>query len=270
MPTIQRDGRAIAYDAVGQGPCVLMVHSFLCDRKQFRHQVAALRMRWRVISVDMRGHGDSGDADQPFTLYDLVDDLLAVLDAERVRSAVWVGSSVGGMLAMRAAIRHPERVSALVLMNTEARPETLFGAVTFGVLRLTLLLVGAQRLARLQLTKFLGRTTMREQPALVEELCQQFKAARVASVAEGMLTLIRRDDLFPSLGDIECPSLVITGDEDRAMPRSASLEIARRIPRAELQVLPRCGHLSSLEAPQAVNQALLEFLGRIEVAPRAA
>jgi pimeloyl-ACP methyl ester carboxylesterase len=79
MPKILRNGLAIAYDVVGSGPWVVMTHSFLCERSMFRAQVAALQTRFRVINVDLRGHGESGDSTQPFTLYDLVDDVLAVL-----------------------------------------------------------------------------------------------------------------------------------------------------------------------------------------------
>lgn len=267
MPIIQRDGLPVAYDCAGTGPCVVLTHSLGCDRSMFSRQVAALGLRHRVINIDLRGHGGSGDPLQPFSLYDLVDDVLAVLDAERVDSAVWIGLSMGGLLAMRAALRHPERVRALVLMNTMAGAETFLGTLELGALRWFLLTWGSGPLVSPQVRTVLGKTSLRERPDVRAQMTRMFRAARARSIAEVMRTLMHRDDVRRALGGIACPTLVITGAEDRALPIVHSQEIARRIPRAELVVLPRCGHQSALEVPEAVNQALLTFLNRLDLHP---
>lgn len=265
MPIIHRDGLAIAYDAVGSGPCVVMTHAFACDRSLFQHQVNMLRPRFRVINIDLRGHGASGDSVWPFTLYDLVDDVLAVLDAERVNKAVWLGLSIGSMLSMRAAIRHPERVRALVLLNGFARSESVVGAFRLGVARLIMQTFGPRPMVPSQLKTFLGETTLRERKDLRERMTKQFMAARVPSLAEALRTLSQRDDILAALGGISCPTLVIAGAQDKALPQGAGEDLARRIPRAELVTLPNCGHLSALEAPELVNRALAEFLDRLEL-----
>ena len=131
MPIVERAGHAIHYEVSGRGDAILFAHSFLCDGSMFAYQVAALQQRWRVINVDLRGHGRSAEALTPVNFYDFAADVIAVLDAEQVAQAVWVGLSIGGFTALRAALKRPERVRAgaarlrrrrLVVLPPLARP----------------------------------------------------------------------------------------------------------------------------------------------------
>ncbi|MFM2247707.1 MAG: hypothetical protein RL071_3782, partial [Pseudomonadota bacterium] len=193
MPTVIRNGVSIDYDVTGTGPCVVFTHSFLCDRSMFRHQVAALQAHFRVINIDLRGHGASGDASAPFGIYDLVDDVLAVLDAEGERAAIWAGLSIGGFLSMRAALRHPDRVRALVLMDTDAGTESRFKTVKYGALLWGLRLVGVRPLLSALTPIFLGPTTCAQRPAVVAEIEGKFMAMRIPSVANGIRAITTRD-----------------------------------------------------------------------------
>ena len=260
MPSIVRNGVSIDYDVQGQGPCLVMTHSFLCDRSMFRHQVAALQAHFRVINIDLRGHGASGDASAPFSVYDLVDDVLAVLDAEGERSAVWAGLSMGGFLSMRAALRHPERVRALVLMDTDAGTESRFKAFKYGALLFGLRLMGVKPLLSALTPIFLGPTTRAQRPAVVAEIEGKFMAMRIPSVANGIQAITSRDAIAAELGAIRCPTLVLVGAEDEPTPPSQSEDIARRIPGAQLQIIPGSGHLAALETPEPVTAALLRFV----------
>ena len=191
------------------------------------------------------------------------DVLCAALDAEGVDRAVWAGLSIGGFLSMRAALRHPERVRALVLMNTDAGPESAFNAFKYAMLRLGLKTLGPGPIVPSLLPIFLGKTTRRDRPDLREQVARQFMAMRVPSIAEGVHTIVARDDIRGELGQIRCPTLVIAGEEDQPLPPERSEQIARRIPHAEMVVVPKCGHLSALEAPEAVSRELTSFLERL-------
>ena len=89
MATATRNGITLYYETSGSGPAIVLIHSFLCDGLLFTHQVAALERTHRVINIDLRGHGRSGPSKSPYTIYDLVDDVVAVLDAGGVASAIW-------------------------------------------------------------------------------------------------------------------------------------------------------------------------------------
>ena len=123
MPFIEHLDQRIFYEESGSSPAIVLGHSFFCSGEMWRYQVPALAESHRVIIPDYRGHGRSSPLREDLDVYDLVDDSVALLDHLGIEEAVWVGLSVGGMTAMRAALRHPERVRALILIDTDADAE---------------------------------------------------------------------------------------------------------------------------------------------------
>src|SRR5688500_4791150 len=121
-------------ETVGEGPEVFLWHSLLCDGGMWREQVAALRDQFRLINVDAPGHGRSGPIRRGFTLGDCVDAAVQVMDATGAKRPGFAGLSWGGMVAMRLALRHPERVAALALLDTSARSEMLEKKLKYRVL----------------------------------------------------------------------------------------------------------------------------------------
>ena len=124
MAIAENRGQQIFFEDVGSGTPLVLGHSFLCSGAMWRGQVQALADRCRIVNIDLRGHGRSGPAHQPFSLYDAVGDVIAVLDLLGIGRAVWCGLSIGGMVAMRAALTHPDRVAALILLFSILVPLT--------------------------------------------------------------------------------------------------------------------------------------------------
>lgn len=118
MPTISRDGISIYFAESGEGPPLILAHSFFCSGEMWSRVLGSLSRRHRVINVDLRGHGRSGPIERRITIYDLLSDCVAVLDHLKIDSAVWCGLSIGGMIGLRAALVVPERVRALILLDT--------------------------------------------------------------------------------------------------------------------------------------------------------
>ena len=263
MPTVTSGSTMIHYEVSGSGPAIALTHSFLCDGSLFKHQVASLARTHRVLNIDIRGHGRSGPSESPFSIYDLVDDVAAVLDAEGVSSAIWMGLSIGGFLSLRAALTKPDRVRALVLIDTDAGPESAWKKLKYGALKWGLKTLGPRLIVPSLMPIFLGKTTLRTRPAICDEYRQRFLEMRVDSIRPGIDAITQRDDLLGRLGEIRCPTLVIVGDEDQPLPVQKSQRIADGIRGAELVVIPGAGHLSSVEHPQAVTDALSRFLTRL-------
>jgi len=263
MATATRDGITLHYEVSGSGPAIVLTHSFLCDGSLFTHQVAALERTHRVINVDLRGHGRSGPSESPYTIYDLMDDTAAVLDAEGVASAVWMGLSIGGFLSLRAALTRPERVRALVLIDTDAGAETAWKKLKYTVLKWGLRTVGPRFVEPAVTPIMLGRTTLRSRSELRAAYCRQFLNLRVKSICPGIDAILGRDDLVSRLSEIRVPTLVIVGEEDKALPPWKSRRIANSIPGAELVVIPKAGHLSAIENPAPVTDAVTRFLSKV-------
>ena len=264
MPAVEGRGPRIHFEALGEGRPLVLGHSFLCSGDMWAPQVAALSRGHRVINVDARGHGRSARIEEEFTLYDMVDDVVSVLDACGVERAVWAGLSVGGMVALRAALVARERVEALVLLDTDAGPETAWRRFQYGALGGVARTLGIRPVLPTVTRRMFGTTTRREKPELVAEWRRRFTEAHVPSALRMLGALRRRDDLRGRLREIGVPTLVVVGAEDSSLPPARSRVIADGIPGAKLVEIPAAGHLSTLEKPAAVTEALQEFLGSLD------
>ncbi len=223
-------------------------------------QAEALAGSYRTVNVDLRGHGESSAAGTGLSMYDLVDDHLAVLDELGIDSAVWVGLSVGGMIALRAALTAPERVCALVLADTSAASEPKLPLLRYRAMGGVARLLGMKPLMGRVMALMIGSTTRRNNPRLVEEWRERISSIHVSSVLNLMGPLFGRDVLLDRLGEIRAPSLVLVGEEDEVQPPDRSREIARGVPNAELVVVPESGHLTAIEQPEVVTETIRDFL----------
>lgn len=260
MPHIEHQGQRVFFEDLGAGPAIVLGHSFLCSGEMWRQQVPRLAESRRVINIDFRGHGNSGAVRQPFTLYDLVNDVVAVLDHLEIDRAVWAGLSIGGMVALRAAIRAPERVSALILLDTDAGSEPKLAATKYRAMGWGAGLLGMRPFLPAVVPRMFGATTRRERPDLVGEWKEHFGAVDVPSMRYTLGALMGRDSILDRLPQIDVPTLVIVGEEDAALPQRCSNAIAAGIAQARYRSLPRCGHLSALEHPETVTEWMLDFL----------
>lgn len=260
MPVITNQGVEVFFEEAGAGFPVVLGHSFLCSGEMWRHQVPALSPGFRVINIDLRGHGRSGRLTTPFTLYDAVGDVLAVLDHLGITRAAWCGLSIGGMVALRAALTHPGRVAALLLLDTDAGPETALHKIKYTAMGAGARALGLRPFLPSIARLMFGGTTRRENPALVGEWKERFAGQHVPSLLHCLGALMRRDSLLTRLEGIGVPALVLAGEEDRSLPPPLSRRIHDRLPRSTLRIIPAAGHLSALERPGPVNEALLGFL----------
>ncbi|NNM34856.1 MAG: alpha/beta fold hydrolase [Gemmatimonadetes bacterium] len=244
------------------GPAVVLGHSFLCSGKMWRKQVGALADQYRVLNLDLRGHGRSSEVTEPFSLYDAVSDVVAVLDELEIEKAVWCGLSVGGMVAMRAALTCPERVQGLVLLDTDAGREGLFRKLKYYGMGLGSRLLGMGPFLAPIARLMFGTTTRRTNPTLVREWKGEFSTVHVPSMLRWLDALMQRDSLLARLPEIDVPALVLVGAEDRSLPPALARRIHDRLPHSSLVEVSDAGHLSALEQPASVNEAILDFLDR--------
>jgi pimeloyl-ACP methyl ester carboxylesterase len=196
-------------------------------------------------------------------LYDLVDDVVAVLDSLDIDRAVWAGLSVGGMLSLRAALIVPERVAGLVVIDAHAGAETRSRRLKYRAMAVVARRFGLGPVMPAVSRMMFGVSTRRHDPDLVKEWEGRFRAADVPSMLEYAGSLLRRDSILSRLGGISVPTLVMVGVEDTSLPPKYSDEIAAGIPGAELVLVPGAGHLSALERPNLVTDEMLRFLGSV-------
>jgi 3-oxoadipate enol-lactonase len=248
---------AVSYtvDGPAGAPVVVLSNSLGATRGMWDPQVPPLAERYRVVTYDTRGHGESPAPAGPYALDDLVDDLVALLDEVDAPRAHVVGLSLGGMTGLRLAVREPERVDRLAVMCTSAKPEPQgfldrAAAVRSG---------GTAPIAPTVATRWLTPPFAAEHPDLVARLEAMIAGADdegYASCAE----VVARVDLREDLGRITAPTLVVSGADDPALPPEHQRLIAEGIPGAELLTVAPAAHLANLERSLEVTGALLAHL----------
>lgn len=252
------NGQHLYYeDSGGDGPPVVFSHGFLMDHEMFAPQVAALTPEFRVITWDERGFGDTEFDGKPFTYWDSALDCLGLLDHLGIDQAVLAGMSQGGFLSMRAALLAPERVRALVLIDTQPGSEDPQKRPLYqGMLEAWATEGPSDALAEVVAGIIIADPD--HNPYWIGKW-QAWPQERI--VEPGCCLLERDDELVGRLTEITCPALVVHGTEDTAIPVAAAEELAAALPGADGLVLVQgAAHASNLTHPDQVNPPLLAFL----------
>ena len=262
MPIAEINCQAIHYEDVGAGTPIILGHSFLCTGDMWREQVPVFAENFRVINPDLRGHGRSGKSTSPWSLEDALQDSIGLLDHLGIDRAIWCGLSIGGMVALRAALTAPERVSALILMDTDAGAEKFIRILKYRFMGIGASAFGVKPFVPAVLKMMFGSSTLRHNQALVNEYREVFAGVDTDSIINSLPSLTGRDSVLPRLGEINVPSVVIVGKEDKSLPVARSQVIHDQLADSELVVIPEAGHLSAIEQPERVNAAVRNFLER--------
>jgi 3-oxoadipate enol-lactonase len=258
------NGTHLYYEQAGFGHPLVLIHGFTLNTQMWEDQFGVFARHYSVIRYDMRGSGQSAmPAEEPFTE---VDDLRALLDALGVSRAFVLGLSRGGSVAIDFALAYPERTSALVLVDPALSGWHWSEAFSQSMRELEILArtksVDMARQCWLAHPLFLPT---RERPEQAEHLAQI-----VASYSgwSWLHASSERDANLPiprPLEQISVPTLLVMGERDIDEFQAIANHITRSVPRLTKLVLPGVGHMSNLEAPDAFNEAVLDFLGKLDV-----
>ncbi len=223
-------------------------------------QLALADGGWRVIAPDLRGFGD-GNADPPAaSMDDYVADIVDLLDALHIHDAVIGGVSMGGYVAFALLRLAPHYVKGLILADTRSQADTPEGVDGRRRMLATLHDQGVGAVADEMLPRLVGRTTLEERPAVAAFVRELMGAQNPAAIAGALTSMMKRADSTALLATVRCPTLVVVGEEDALTPPASAESLQRGIAGAQLVVLPRAGHLPSLETPDAFNESLARFL----------
>jgi pimeloyl-ACP methyl ester carboxylesterase len=252
MARLERDGVGIYYEVHGEGPVILLTHGYSATAEMWRGQIAPLSKKYKLVLWDMRGHGRS-DYPEDLSEYSeakTVADMAALLDAVGARQAIVGGLSLGGYMSLAFHATHPERVEALLIIDTgpgyrkdEARDGWNRNAIK------TAERYEAEGLSLLNSGSAERRTA------------QHRDATGLARAARGMLAQ-KNARVIESLPGIKVPSIVVVGEKDTPF-LAASDYMAAKIPNAEKAVIPDAGHAANIDNPAAFNAALEAFLAKL-------
>jgi 3-oxoadipate enol-lactonase len=255
------------YEDRGSGEEVIFFgHGLLYNWHSWEHQVEHFANKgYRIIAVDWRGQGGSdGSADpEAFSLYNLGEDAYALLQHLGIQKVHWVGLSMGGMVAMRLYPKHPEIFKSLALLDTSAADDKEH-LEQYRQMEEAYLAYGLiPQLADGLHATFYTAPFLQENPDAVAYWDNYWATANREWLYKAITPVIERDDVSETVDQIKVPTLVLCGDQDMSTPLKYSEDLHRRIEGSKYVVIPNAAHMSTVERPAEVTQALDEFISGI-------
>jgi 3-oxoadipate enol-lactonase len=239
----------------------VLVHGFPFSSEMWKGQVQMLREKnLRIITYDLRGHGNSGAGDGQYTIELFVDDLIALIDRLDITKTILCGFSMGGYVALRAIERNPERFGALMLCDTMSAADSnearLRRAASIKVIKEK----GVGPFAEGFLKAVFAPQSFSARAGVVDEMRKIIMSNPAIGICGALLAMAGRTDTTEALGKIVVPTLVIVGEHDNVTPLAAAQTMKDKIPNSRLQVIGGAAHVSNMENPSAFNECMASFL----------
>ncbi|HEX8824892.1 MAG TPA: alpha/beta hydrolase [Archangium sp.] len=263
MPFLDVNGTRLHYeDTGGSGAPIVFSHGLLWSGRMFDKQVAVLKDRYRCITYDHRGQGQSDvwkvDAVDMETVYA---DAVGLIEKLGVGPCHFVGLSMGGFVGMRLAARRPDLLRSLSLLETSADPEPVENAPRYKLLNFVARWSGLGLLAKPVMSLMFGRTFL-EDPSRAAERAEWEGRLREnrRDIWRAVNGVLYRRGVYEELARVKTPTLVLVGSEDVATVPARAERIHEALAGSKLVKLPRGGHTSTVEEPELLNAALVGFL----------
>lgn len=255
-------GARIHYRAQGSGPALLLIHGYPLSGDYFKNNQSVLSRTFRVITLDLRGFGQSTAPDANASVQVYAQDALAVLDTLGVQKAVIGGMSMGGPIVFELYRRAPERFGGMVLIATTANPASITEQNLWKGVGLQAQANGVPSIVPDLIKDMLTGKTQGQRPEQRAFLEGLMTRASLNGVLGGAATLANRPDSLPTLKTIRVPTLIVAGGEDTVYPPVFSQKMDQNIPNAELVAVPGAAHAVNIENAAAFNAALLKWAQR--------
>jgi len=263
MIHLKTDDADIAYQTVGTGAPVVLLHPFPANHEFWLPAAHALTSRYQLILPDLRGHGDSSVGEGPATMEKHAADLARILDHTELGRVPFAGVSIGGYVLFEFWRRHRGRVAALALFNTKAPGDSAEAKAGRVQAAADVLERGTEPFFESMIPRLLGKTTRESRPDLVHGALGMMRKMSPENVAQVQRGMAERPDSTADLRSINVPTLLVTGDEDILTGPPEADMMRQNIPNSEMKVIRRAGHYSAWEQPAEAGQLLRQFFDSV-------
>ncbi len=267
MKSIQLNTIQLAYEDQGTGQVVVLLHGYPLDSRMWEPQIEALSKTCRVIAPDLRGFGQSSqsseDATNGVSMSQYAADIAELLAAVGVTEPVILcGFSMGGYILWQFVRQFPEWVKAIVPCDTRAIADSAEARQARLKTADEVTKSGVEPIITAMLPKLLGAATRNTRLDIVVALTAIMHGCPPTAIAASLRGMADRPDVTAELASFTQPALVLVGAEDAISSSDEMRGIADKMPDAEFVEIPGAGHMTTLENPEAVNTALLDFINR--------
>ena len=246
-----------------ESPVIIFIHGFPLNKSMWDNQVELLKDNFRVITYDIRGHGESDAGNEAFTIDLFVLDLINLMNSLKIDKSSLCGLSMGGYIALNAIKNYPERIKSLVLCDTncfadsaeakEKRMKTVENIIKDGV----------NKYADLSIKNLFSIGSFSKMTAEIASVKEMIVNTSELALCSTLIALSSRLETCSKLVDINVPVLILVGKEDILSPPDAANIMHEKIKNSSLQVIENAGHLSNIENPDVFNQHLNAFFNSV-------
>ncbi|MEB3322364.1 MAG: alpha/beta fold hydrolase, partial [Synechococcaceae cyanobacterium] len=263
VPSLKVNGASLHYEEQGTGAeTIVFAHGLLWSGRMFDHQVHALMDRYRCITFDFRGQGQSEITASGYDMDTLTEDAAALIRALACAPCHFLGLSMGGFIGQRLAIRHPSLLKSLMLLETSADPEPEENRGRYRLLNFIARWFGIGWIADRVMPIMFGETFLKD-PARAQEKelwRQRLIANDPIGISLAVQGVVDRAGVYEQIHQITMPTLILVGDQDVATVATKSERMHQQIRSSKLVVIHGAGHTSTVEEPEAVTTAIRKFL----------
>jgi len=268
---VRAGGIEMSYELSGEGAPLVLIHGFTDNLRMWYNQAPAFSRRFKVLSYDVRGHGETETPAGGFSMDLFVADLRALLAALEIEKACLLGYSMGGRIALQLALEHPESTAGLIFANSGVRG----AGAKLTEAQLAELVERRKQMAEMLETGDIeviadGMAERSFSPGLRERNPVAFRNYKEVKLRNDprhypaiLEALVQAMASPPDLARLRSPALIIAGERDSFMAVEEARAMKKAIGDATVVILPT-GHAAAIEAPQAFNQAVLDFMSRLE------
>ncbi|MHB1260853.1 MAG: alpha/beta fold hydrolase [Thermoplasmatota archaeon] len=249
------------------GPALLLIHGFPFDRAMWRFQVGPLTAAgYRVVVAELPGFGRSEEVGGKVVPLESMDamaaELVRIMDRLRIDRFVPMGFSMGGYVALAVAAKVPARLAGLILVDTRAEADSEEARKKRDATADQVQAHGTRQLAMAMMANQLTEATRTSERLLAEEVRAMMLRQPKAAVVAGLKAMRDRPDRRDLLKGLECPVLILVGEKDPITPPAAANVMADLARKSDLVTIPGAAHLTPMERPDEVNEAVLDWLGK--------
>ena len=251
----------VNYTDVGyeEAPVIIFIHGFPLNMSMWNKQVELFKGNFRVITYDIRGHGDSDTGNESFSIDLFVNDLISLMDVLRIKKATLCGLSMGGYIALNAIECYPDRFDAVVLCDTTCRKDSPVAKTKRKKTIESIIKNGVINYASESLKTLFAPDSFTTKADEISCVKKMILNTTELSLCSTLLALSSRNDTCSALKDIKVPVLILVGEEDAITPPDFAQFMHQNIKDSTLQIINSAGHLSNLENPEEFNHHLKKF-----------
>lgn len=262
MSKVKVNNAELYYQSVGNGTeTIVFSHGYLMNNTMFNPQIDAMKTQFRCVAYDHRGHGQSEVTKEGYELNNLVKDAIAFIESLSIGPVHFVGLSAGGFVGMRAAIRRPDLLKSLILIDTSAESEGEQALKQNNLLLWMVKNVGWWAVMGQVLPILFHKDFLEDKTRNVE--LEEWKGVITGQDKNGIVPfgkgIFSRESVLDQLARLSLPTAVIVGEQDASSPPEYSRRMAKVIPEAKLYTIPDAGHYAVIEKPSAVTEAIQDF-----------